>query len=96
MLLKAFAVTLIILSVYFLGTILRRLIHDTAEEDQGLSYHLGCFESEGLINASKQMEQYLFNLSKETAPYSVTEVKKYQQKVESRKVKTDTANTLAI
>jgi hypothetical protein len=53
MLVKALAVSVIILSIYFLGIFFQRLISTTSEDKQGAAYHIGCYESQPDLNESK-------------------------------------------
>lgn len=53
MLLKALAVSTIILSGYFLLTLLQKLTQYSSEPTQDHSYHIGCYDSEINLNESK-------------------------------------------
>lgn len=53
MLLKALAVSTVILSGYFIGILLQKLTQHSSEPSQDHSYHIGCYDSEINLNESK-------------------------------------------
>jgi hypothetical protein len=95
MILKAFSIALIILSVYFIGSFFQNLAQSDKTNSNNLPYHIGCYVGDHPLNDSKTIEQHLLNLSNKLAPYSLDEVKKYEKYANEMNVNPIGANSVA-